>query len=171
MMRLLVPLVLLVLGLGGGIGAGLALSPSEAKETGEIADPCGDATPPDYGAAEAAPAPRRGAEHSSRDYIRLNNQFVVPLLTEGEVDSLVMLSLSVEVRAGQEEQVLLMEPKLRDIFLQVLFDHANTGGFDGLYTAQSAMRELRNSLLSAAQDELGPLVTDVLILELVRKAQ
>lgn len=169
MMRLLIPLVLLALGLGGGVGAGLVLAPSgEAAMPEAITAPCGEvaaAVPPEIGRG-AGPS---GGESAAHDYLRLNNQFVVPLLQEGEVDSLVMLSLSVEVPAGQEEQVLLREPKLRDAFLQVLFDHANTGGFDGLFTAQSAMRELRAALLAGAQDEVGPLVTDVLILDIVRQ--
>lgn len=165
MKKLLIPLVLLFLGLGGGVGAGLLLKPPPTQEA--MASPCGDLPASQGGAkaeaggghAEEAPAAEAGT--SAHDYVRLNNQFVVPLLSGGQVASLAMLSLSVEVPAGQQEAVHMMEPKLRDIFLQVLFDHANTGGFDGLFTSQSAMRELRGSLLAAAQEEMGPLVTDI----------
>lgn len=171
MMRFLLPLILLLLGLSGGVGAGLVLAPSEpaTSKASEIATPCGP-VPEASDAAAHAPAAEEAVEEAvEHNYVRLNNQFVVPLLTEGEVDALVMLALSVEVPAGQEEQVAAVEPKLRDLFLQVLFDHANVGGFDGLYTAQSAMRELRGALRTAAQDELGALVTDVLITDLVRQ--
>lgn len=170
MMRVLLPLLLLILGLGGGVGAGLLLAPAEPGVASEVTAPCGPAPEPvgatartDGGAGEES-----GAGH---DYVRFNNQFVIPLLTEGQVDALVMMSLSLEVPAGQQEHVQAQEPKLRDAFLQVLFDHANVGGFDGLYTAQSAMRRLRGALLAAAQEELGPLVADVLITDLVRQDQ
>lgn len=165
------------------MGAGLLLKPAPTQEA--LPNPCGDSPAPEGDAhaeaqeahAETGDAHAEDEEHASdgdaeaHDYVRLNNQFVIPLLSEGHVASLAMLSLSVEVPAGQEEKVLLMEPKLRDIFLQVLFDHANTGGFDGLFTAQSAMRELRISLLSAAQDEMTGMVTDVLITDIVRQDQ
>ncbi len=171
MMRLLLPSILLLLGLGGGVGAGLLLTPSEPEtpEVAGITNPCG---PMPGASGEAGPVAGTDEEGAAgHEYVRLNNQFVIPLLTEGEVDALVMLSLSVEVPAGQEEQVTAVEPRLRDLFLQVLFDHANVGGFDGLYTAQSVMRDLRGALRTAAQDELGPLITNVLITDLVRQDQ
>ncbi len=170
MKRLLLPLVLLLLGLGGGVGAALVLSPSKPEEAA-LPNPCGELPDPASASAEMADEPEPDRESAGYSYVRLNNQFVVPLLDEGEVDALAMLSLSVEVPSGQEEAVHMMEPKLRDIFLQVLFDHANTGGFDGLFTAQSAMRELRGALLDAAQDEVGNIVTDVLITDIVRQDQ
>lgn len=185
MMRFLIPLILLLLGVGGGVGAGLVLAPAgEGSETGAD-DPHGEAAEGEHGeaaeeeagheevSAEDAPDDEEPALEGAEghEYIRLNNQFVVPLLTEGEVDSLVLLSIAIEVPSGQEESARMVEPKLRDRFLQVLFDHANAGGFDGLFTAASAMRELRSSLLAAAQEEVGKLVTDVLILDLARQDQ
>lgn len=175
MMKLLVPLLLLALGLGGGVGAGLALAPPAPEAA--LVDPCGAVAEADPHAAEAeGEAHGEDAAHAEDgevpeafDYVRLNNQFVVPVLDGGEVASLVMLSLSVEVPSGQEEAVLMVEPKLRDVFLQVLFDHANTGGFAGTFTATTAMRGLRGALLAAAQDEVGSMVSDVLIVELVRQ--
>lgn len=174
-MRLLLPLALLALGIGGGAGAGLWLRPTPADAPVDVAaletDPGAPCGPEPEAAQDHAASGSSSEAAAGHDYIRLANQFVVPLLDGGEVTSLVMLSLSVEVPAGQEETVGLLEPKLRDLFLQALFDHANTGGFDGLFTSQSAMRELRDALLRAAQAELGGLVTDVLVLDLVRQEQ
>ncbi|MBP1805073.1 flagellar basal body-associated FliL family protein [Rubellimicrobium aerolatum] len=188
MKRLLIPLVLLLLGLGGGVGAGLMLAPAPVEEpTAELANPCGvppggEAVVPgeeEHAIAEGEHAEGEPAEDGeaatgedglpTHDYVKLNNQFVVPLLNEGRVEALVLMSLSLEVPPGKQETTLALEPKLRDAFLQVLFDHANTGGFDGLYTASSAMRGLRSALVRGAQDAVGELVTDVLILDLVRQ--
>ncbi len=74
------------------------------------------------------------ATRSEVEYVKLNNQFVVLVMEGAEIQSLVILSLSVEVAAGQAELVYAREPKLRDTFLRVLFDHANMGGFDGPFT-------------------------------------
>ncbi|NAZ37288.1 flagellar basal body-associated protein FliL [Rubellimicrobium sp. CFH 75288] len=161
MMRLLVPAVLLVLGLGAGAGAGLLLARPEPEEAASCA-PASE--PPSSGVPPAARPPG-----SPRDYVRLNNQFVVPVLRDGLVASLVLLSLSVETADGRQEEVLAVEPKLRDLFLQVLFDHANAGGFEGVFTAASAMRSLRGALLAATRADLGDLVSDVLVTDLVRQ--
>ena len=182
MKTLLLPLALLALGTGAGAGVGLMLAPTATEADappGDAPADAGDAASPaeaghDEAAAEgeappAEDAAEEGGSVAGHDYVRFNNQFVIPIVTDGEVASLVLMSLSVEVPAGQEDAVLMVEPKLRDVFLQVLFDHANTGGFEGMFTAASAMRTLRASLLAAAQDEIGDLVTDVLIVELVRQ--
>jgi len=189
MKKLLIPLVLLALGLGGGVGAGLVLAPAPAAEAcatptgaetayaepdaaGADAAPCEEEAPAQGEAAEAAAETTSGdygaAAAGGHEYVKLPNQFVVPLMEEGRVAALMLVSLSVEVPAGSKEAIAPIEPKLRDAFLQALFDHANTDGFEGLFTASGAMRPLRAALLQAAQGATDGLVTDVLIVDLVR---
>ncbi len=143
---ILLPLAMALAGLGAGVGAGLALRPP--------------APPPAEGAAPAA---------GPRDYVRLTNQFIVPVVERGSVAALVILALSLEVKAGQTEAVYAREPKIRDALLRVLFDHANAGGFRGTYTDPTALAAVRRSLLEAAVAVMGPVVTDVLIVDLVRQ--
>ncbi|PTE16635.1 flagellar basal body-associated FliL family protein [Pseudogemmobacter blasticus] len=150
MIRKLLPVLLALLGLGTGLGAGLVLRP-EADHTAEP-------TPEQDAKAETAP-----------DYVKLNNQFVVPILEGGRVTAMVVLSLSLEVQAGQTEAVYNREPKIRDAFLQVLFDHANSGGFRGSFTDGSNLVLLRQALTEKAAGILGPTVTDVLITEIARQ--
>lgn len=179
MKRLILPLVLLLLGLGGGVGAAVFLTPP--PPTGEelaVLGPCGEIPPEeaDTTDAHAAPEPSGHGTEAGEDglgagfeYVKLNNQFVVPVVQDTEVTALVILSISVEVPEGQDEAVMMVEPKLRDVFLQVLFDHANTGGFEGMFTSSNNMRSLRNALRTAAQDALGTAISDVLIVDLVRQ--
>ncbi len=68
------------------------------------------------------------------EYVKLPNQFVVPVMAKGKVGAMVILSLSLEVEQGTTQEVYEIEPKLRDVLLQVMFDHANSGGFTGAYT-------------------------------------
>jgi len=89
------------------------------------------------------------------DYVKLNNQFIVPILEGGRVVSMVILSLSLEVKRGTTDDVYAREPKLRDGFLQVMFDHANTGGFRGSFTDAANLVLLRNALLEMAKTTLG----------------
>lgn len=160
MLRKLLPIILLLIGSGAGIGAGIALRPAPDPDA-ELA--AAEAKPEVPAAAEVA------AETATREYVKMNNQFVVPIVGRDEVTALVVLTLSLEVPAGGKPVVYEQEPKLRDSFLQVLFDHANTGGFDGAFTNATTMEVLRRNLLEIAQRDLGDAITDVLILDIARQ--
>lgn len=180
-MRKLLPLVLALIGLGGGLGLGLVLRPDPMAEL--AANPCGELPSDTEGDAAAgteaeghATAAGKGGAHAeseegmaTREYVKLNNQFIVPVVQQGTVQALVILSISLEVAAGESEQVFKMEPKLRDSFLQVMFDHANSGGFDGAYTNSNTMEVLRTALFETARGILGKTVSDVLIIDIVRQ--
>nr|WP_304504981.1 flagellar basal body-associated FliL family protein [Defluviimonas sediminis] len=162
------PILLVLIGLGGGAAGGYLLRPEpepapEATE-GAAAETCAPATGEQ---ARIAETPEAAAQV---EYVKLNNQFVVPVMNGGDIRSLVILSLSVEVEAGQAEVVYTREPKLRDAFLRVLFDHANTGGFDGSFTESGTIESLRRGLRAAAQDIIGSTSRDVLILDIIRQA-
>lgn len=163
MKKILIPLILLLLGVGGGVGAGLFFAaPEQTMPAGEQAEE----TPSQPEPVTQAPPP---TAIEDREYARLNNQFIVPIVNDGKVSSMVVLSLSLEVTRGSKDSVLAYEPRLRDAFLQVLFDHANVGGFDGAFTMASNMRVLREALRSAATQNLGDTVIDVLIIDIVRQ--
>ncbi len=162
MKMLIIPVAMTLLGTGAGVGAGLFLAPEPI--------PAPDATSDDTTADPSLPAaPAPLALPQEREFARLNNQFIVPVVEDGAIASLVVMSLSLEVASGARDAVFATEPKLRDRFLQVMFDHANTGGFSGNFTAGPNMRALRNSLLEAAQDVNGARVSDVLIIDIVRQ--
>ncbi len=160
-MKKLLPILLALMGTGAGVGAGLFLMPPPDAPD-EAADPCGDMT------AKTAMAEEK-PDTTPREYVKLNNQFVVPIVLSGRVTSLVVLSLSLEVSTGVQERVFSVEPKLRDGFLQVLFDHANSGGFEGSFTNVTTMETLRRSLHEVAGRVLGDIVSDVLITDIARQ--
>lgn len=162
-MRKILPILLALIGLGAGLGAGIMLRPAP-EEAALAENPCGD-----------LPAPKEHAEEPSEpetpvhEYVKINNQFIVPVVKDRAVSSLVILSLSLEVKTGATQKVYSVEPKLRDAFLQVLFDHANTGGFEGAFTDSNNMSLLRNALFETAATILGKDVSDVLIADIIRQ--
>jgi flagellar protein FliL len=163
MLGKLIPVILALVGLAGGVGAGLFLRPAQTPEDHAAQ---GEAAAADGAHGEAEEGePEEGAP----EYVKLNNQFVVPVVEEGRVAAMVVLSLSLEIAPGKTETVYQREPKLRDAFLQVLFDHANTGGFSGSFTDGSNLITLRTSLKEAAGLILGPEVSDVLITDIARQ--
>jgi hypothetical protein len=163
--KLILPIFLFFGGTAGGTAAGLfLLPPPEAEEEGHADTAVVCPTPEDHDPSALA------ASHDTPSaFVPLNNQFIVPLLDRGSVGALVILSLSVEVEEGGQDSVMMAEPRLRDAFLQVLFDHANTGGFAGTFTATETMRSLRLALNAAAEEVLGGAVRNVLIVDIVRQ--
>jgi len=163
-MKMLLPIIMLLIGAAAGIGAGVVLKPDPQ----EIA----------VGAAEEKHEMSEEAETSEKaeeeqdngaDYVTLNNQFIVPVVRDERVESLVVLSLAVELDAGNEEEVYKREPKLRDALLQVMFDHANIGGFRGKFTDGNKMDVLRLSLTEAAQSVIGSTVQSIVITSIARQ--
>ena len=163
MKRLLLPLLLLLIGVGSGVGAGLYLKPDAAEQALADGNPCGETLHETTQVAAELVIP------DEREYAKLNNQFIVPIVKDGAVTAMVVLSLNLEVVIGGRSAVFDTEPKLRDSFLQGMFDHANNGGFSGNFTSGENMRALRNDLLRRAREVAGEQVTDVLIIDIVRQ--
>jgi hypothetical protein len=169
-MKKLLPLVLLFVGVGAGVGAGIFLRPEPPVKVADAKVP--------HEEGEANDKMREDEKHEedghevegANEYAKLSNQFVVPIVRGERVTALVVLALSIEVPAGQTETVYLREPKLRDSFLQILFDHANVGGFEGNFTDAQVLSRLRVALREVAQRDLGrDLAKDVLIVEIARQ--
>ena len=150
-MRLLIPVLFFIIGIAAGTGAGYFLRSDEAPH--EVAE-------------EHAPA----EEHeTTAAYAKLNNQFIVPVVEDAEMRSVVVLSLSLQVPEDEKDGVYAVEPKLRDVLFSALMEHANLGGFSGNFTSVDKMRTLRQVLKEAADVVLPEVVEDVLILDIARQ--
>ncbi|GFE49561.1 flagellar basal body-associated protein FliL [Roseobacter cerasinus] len=168
-MKKLLPIIMLLVGSGAGVGAGIFLRPAPVEEA--IADAATDAD--EYEAAEtvsSGDANEKEGPADGMEYVRLPNQFVVPLVEDERISALVVMSLSMEVALGSTENILEMEPKLRDGFLRVLFDHASIGGFDGAFINNENLDVVRRKLRDVGKGVMGSdIVNDVLIFEIARQ--
>jgi len=177
MLKKLLPVVLALIGLAGGLAAGAFLKPAPApeepaaSETAETKTAPAEHPAPAETAAEADPlAHDSPADPEAKwEYAKLDNQFVVPVMGDGRVASMVVLSISLEITPGHGNDVFAREPKLRDSFLRVLFAHERAGGFSGVFTDQRVMGELRGRLREAARAVLGKIVNDVLVTDILRQ--
>jgi len=161
----ILPILLALIGVGAGIGAGVMLKPEPVVEADTAT--CGPETGGDH--AETAYDVDEHDDEILPEYVKMHNQFVIPVVKDGKMAALVVLSISIEVAPGGKEATFQREPKLRDAFNQVLFDHANAGGFEGVFTNSNNMTLLRDSLYEIARKVAGPVVKDVLIAEIVRQ--
>lgn len=158
MLAKLLPLLLLLFGLAAGAGAGILLRPETESAQAE--------SPAMHGADHAASVPETPV---ASEIVKLNNQFVIPLVAKDRITALMVLSLSVETAAGRTSEIYDREPKLRDVLLQALFNHANRGGFDGEFTKARNMDVLRLALAEAASEVLGDAILGILITEIARQ--
>jgi hypothetical protein len=167
-MKILIPIILLLVGSSVGVGAGIFLRPSVPEETAPVQENVVENQSGSEIDAQVDTAGRPSVE--GFEYVRLSNQFVIPIVREDEISSMVVASLSLEVAEGYGERVLNVEPKIRNEFLRVMFDHANIGGFDGAFTEIRNLETLQTALREVAQKTLGAdIVSDVLIFEIARQ--
>ncbi|MEM1313171.1 MAG: flagellar basal body-associated FliL family protein [Pseudomonadota bacterium] len=150
-MKAVLPLILGAAGLAGGFVGGHAMRPPAAED------------------AELAETAASAETTIASEFISLDRQFIVPIVIESQVSSIIVVSLSLEIARGEALLIENEEPKLRDRFLSALFRHAESGAFSGVFTAGPAMSDLRGSLLEAARELFGDVVRDVLVTDIVRQ--
>ena len=159
-----------------GHGAPAAEKPANGHDAPAPAAP--DTAPAAAGGGHGAPAAASGG-HGGGDgdhgaggdaaaWFKFPQQFFVPVLHDGRLDSTMVLSLTLEMPQAVSERVYAHEHKLRDALLRQLLIQANTGGFDGNFTADAHLRALRAALLAAAQ-AVVPQIGDILIGDIARQ--
>ncbi len=167
-MKKLLPILVILFSLGGGLAAGFILrAPAEEENTCAEDDAECEANVAEK--PEPAKPVARSAPPGTTDFAKLDKQFVVPIVRGERVRALIVAEMAIEVEKGQVEVVDQVEPKLKDAFLRVLFTHAHSGGFDGEFTAEYALDDLRARLFEEAHAILGDIAKDVLITEIVRQ--
>lgn len=168
-MKKLLPIIMLLVGVGAGVGAGIALKPEPAPPA-EDAEMAEGAEYDEKSAAkkemkeEAADGPPSG-----REYVKLVDQFIIPVVNDSSVTSLILVTLTLEVASGATESVFQAEPRIRGALLQAMFDHANIGGFNGAFTNSSKLEPLRQTFVDVARSVYGEDIYDVLIVQITRQ--
>lgn len=184
-MKKLLSLILPVLALAGGIAGGEFLRPAETAEAATSPTEHGNthvAEGPDtqeHAPADAAghdqPAEDHGAqddghgEASAAAFFTFPSQFFVPMMRNGDMGAIMILTLSIETDGDELEVMKQQEHRLRDALLRQLLIHANTGGFDGNFTSEASMRVLREGLLKAAKSATTLPVKQMLIEDIARQ--
>ena len=169
MIAKLIPVVFLLVGLGAGVGAGLYLAPAQMPEDAASDKVAELKEKDDEKNSDKLKVSKKKNTGAGSEFLKMNKQFVVPVVKDDSIDAMVTMTLSLEADPAITDTFYAIEPKLRDSFLQVLFDHANTGGFDGVFTESGNLDILRKSLLEVAQKDLGDDVTKVLIMSVNRQ--
>lgn len=161
MIKILFPLLAIVLGATAGLAAGFYFKPPPIEDV-ETAEEKKDGS--DSPSIDEEVDPK-----ATRDYVKMANQFVVPVVKDEKVTALIALSLSIEVMPGTGDSISAREPKIRDSLLRVLFNYAALEGFDGAFTDGERLDALRSFLKEAAIRDGSESITDILILEIAKQ--
>lgn len=162
----ILPLLLIIFGIAGGGGAGFFLRPApEPLAEDEVAS--GESGVE----VDEKPKPKTDADGTEIEpaFVKLNNQFVVPVVSGENISALVVLSLTLETTPESTEMLYGLEPKIRDAALRELFNHAYAGGFDGQFTSPEKLDQLRSRLVDAVNQVASNVVEDVLIIDIIRQ--
>ena len=182
MLKKLIPIFAILIAAVAGLFGGDMLRPAQegeaehaapepaAHEGGTDAEAHAEAADDDHASEDASSkAGAHGEGEATTAFFRFPSQFFVPVMHGDRLDGMMVLTLTVEMPAEQQEAVFKQEFRLRDAFLRTLLIHANTGGFDGNYTIEPRMRRLREALMKTATEATGGIVTDVLIEDIARQ--
>lgn len=145
----------------GGGAAGYFLRPTPQDVAGDCV--CEQA----IGAGDADTAPDDPVE--AYEYVDIQKQFLVPIIEDESMTGMMIMSLSLEVSPGTQEAVFSREPKLRDEFLRILFAYASIGAFAENFMDANDLKLVRSDLTEAAKDVLGPIINEVLIVDMIRQ--
>lgn len=161
MKKKILVLIVSLVALVGGAAAGTFLKPQK-----EIA-----AQQKDPETAEESSGHEEGSKEGKSElaWFKFPTQFFVPLMQNGQVSGTMILSLTIEMPQEATERINGQEHRLRDALLRALMIRANTGGFDGNFTSDAQMQELRAALLAAARDASGKDVENVLVEDIARQ--
>lgn len=183
-MKKILVLLIPVLALVGGVAAGEMLRPgapatdqaeAPADNADQIAPSSPEAEKEDYESEKpaddyAATTDEKGGATAAAGWFTFPTQFFVPLMRNGDMGAVMILTLSIETSESDLAAMEQQEHRLRDALLRELLIHANTGGFDGNFTAEARLAPLRERLHKAAQAGTDLPVKAILIEDIARQA-
>lgn len=165
-MKKILMLILPIIALIGGAVSGDMLKGKDAA----VADPLAEGQETHAEApSDAHTEEGHGDKGSGVSTFAFPTQFFVPLMRNGDMGAMMIVTLSLETTPDSLSAMQQQEHRLRDALLRQLMVAANTGGFDGNFTVEGRQRPLREGLLKAAKSATELPVTAVLIEDIARQ--
>ncbi|MEL6829403.1 MAG: hypothetical protein AAFO63_04630 [Pseudomonadota bacterium] len=102
-------------------------------------------------------------------YFEFSREFVVPILREGRVESLVIIQLNLEADLELSRNLFTMEPKLRDNIMSTLIALSNDGDTLTNLTDVEHYETIRAMVLMNLEDVVAEGLHNVLILDIAKQ--
>lgn len=113
---------------------------------------------------------KHGAADSGEvTYYKFTREFVVPMIQDDRVQSLVILNLNLEVDTSISQELFSKEPVLRDNIMTTLVKLSSGGRTLNSITDVDNYETLRAMILTNLQNEIPNGIHNVLILDMARQ--
>ncbi len=148
---------------------------SEATSTAGPGDQETDAGKGDAGKTQNTASASGGHDDSKKQsprdtyYYKFSREFVVPVLDDGKVSSLVILNINIEADSDVSQQLFSLEPKLRDTIMTALIRLSGDGYTLQNLTDAKNYESIRSVLLMELRNVVPSGIQNVLILDLAKQ--
>ena len=110
-----------------------------------------------------------GGGGSDVAYFKFTREFVVPIMHDRKVESLVILNINLEVDSDISQQMFSMEPKVRDNVMSTLIELSNDGTTFENITDVESYETIRAMVLQNLQRVISSGIRNVLIVDLAQQ--
>ena len=176
MKKILTPILLIVGIFAGSAGANFLKAPaaekaSEEKHDGdsEKAGKDGSKEKSDKKSSKKDSSKGGGYGESETSYFKFSREFVIPLMRDNQVESLVILNLNLEIDSSESGSLFSKEPKLRDNIMSSLIELSNDGSTLDNFSQVESYETIRSVVLENLKRDLGAGILNVLILDMAKQ--
>ena len=110
-----------------------------------------------------------GSASGAATYHKFSREFVVPMIENGKVVSLVILNINLEVDPAYSGQVFSMEPAIRDNIMTTLINISNDGRTFETLTDIESYESMRALVLMNVKKVMPNGISNILILDMARQ--
>jgi len=112
---------------------------------------------------------KSGADSGGVIYFKFSREFVVPVVSQGRVTSLVILNLNLEADANMSQKLFEMEPKLRDNIMTTLITISNDGKTFESLTDVENYESIRSMVMMNLKSVMSTGIRNVLIMDMAKQ--
>lgn len=103
-------------------------------------------------------------------YFKFSREFVVPIIQNERVASLVILNINIESDAAMSDKLFSQEPVIRDVVMTTLIEISGDGRTFQSMTSIENYESLRSLILAALQKKFPDMgIKNILILDIARQ--
>ena len=106
---------------------------------------------------------------SDVSYYRFSREFVVPIMRDDRISSLVILNLNLEFNSSASQELFSLEPKLRDNIMTTLIKLSSDGSTLDAVTDTGNYETIRSTILRNLQSAISSDIRNVLILDMAKQ--
>ena len=102
-------------------------------------------------------------------FFNFNREFVIPIMANQRVDSLVIININLEVQASVLDKLFSLKPKLRDNIMTTLVELSNDGQTLVEPTSVASYETIRSTVMLNLSSVVDKGIDNVLIMDLAKQ--